>query len=51
MCLPSCEESFSQTNTVKIMTLIADKSEIDNKLLDTINSFAWDGIKEVGKVL
>ena len=33
------------------MRLIADKSEIDNKLLDTINAFAWDGIGEARKVL
>ena len=31
------------------MRLIADKSEIDNKLLDTINAFAWDGIGGFGK--
>jgi len=45
------EESFSQTDTEKIMRLIADKSEIDNKLLDTINAFALDGIGEARKVL
>ena len=33
------------------MRLIAGKSEIDNKLLDTINAFAWDGIGEARKVL
>ena len=33
------------------MRLIADKSEIDNKLLDTINAFSWDGIEKARKVL